>query len=87
MRCQRPISRSDFLRKEEAPDHRRIEIDPYLIDGVAIEMDDAAISVVDSNYVLCLRQGVTFNHSPKILNEQMPDYELGSVQQNPDKLR
>jgi hypothetical protein len=33
---------------EETRDHRRIEIGPHSVDGVAIEVDDPAVSIVES---------------------------------------
>src|SRR5271167_4933285 len=83
-----PLRRSlDRIFLEETRDHRRIEIGPYLVYCVSIEVDDPAISVVEPQSVLRRGQGVKFHDSLIILHQQMLDDELNSVGQNLGEFR
>jgi hypothetical protein len=77
----------DRVLFEETRNHRRIEIRPHLVDGIAIEVDDPAVPVVEPQSVLRRRQGMKFHDSLIFLHEQMLDDELGSVWQNLVELR
>src|SRR4029077_3394917 len=72
---------------EQTRDHRRVEIGPHSVDGVTIEVDDPAVSVVEPQSVLRRGQGVKFHDSLVILHEQMLDDELSPVGQNLAELR
>src|SRR5262245_54948005 len=67
---------------EETRDHRRIEIGPHAVDGVAVEVDDPAVPVVEPQSVLRRRQGPKLHDSLIVLHEQMLDDELSAVGQN-----
>src|SRR5277367_4342236 len=72
---------------EETCDHRRIEIGPDTVDGVSIEVEDPAVSVVEPHSVLRRGQGVKFHDSLVVLHEQMLDDELSPIGQNLAELR
>src|ERR1700735_5520883 len=72
---------------EETRDHRRVEIGPHSVDGVTIEVDNPAVSVVEPQSVLRRGEGVKFHDSLVILHEQMLDDELSPVGQNLAELR
>src|SRR5271155_5800420 len=83
-----PLRRSlDRIFLEETRDHRRIEIGPYLVDCVSIEVDDPAILVVEPQSVLRRGQGVKFHDSLIILHDEMLDDELSPMGQNLSELR
>src|SRR5271169_3127680 len=77
----------DRVFLEEARDHHRIEIGPHSVDGVASEVDQPAVPVVEPQSVLRRRQGMKFHDSLIILHEEMLDDELSPVRQNPGELR
>ncbi len=55
-----------------------IEIGPYPVDGVAIEVDDPAVPVAEPEPVLRGRQGVELNDRLVALHQQVLDDELGA---------
>ena len=72
----------DRVFLKQTRDHRRIEIGPRLVDRVAIEVDDPAVSVVEPEPVLGRRQRMKLHDSLIILYEDMLDDELGPMGQN-----
>jgi hypothetical protein len=53
-----------------------------LVDGVAIEVANPAVPVVEPQSVLRRRQGMKFHDSPIILHKQMLEEELSALGQN-----
>ena len=72
----------DRVFLEETRDHCRIEIGPHLVDGVAIEVANPAVPVIEPQSILRGRQGMKFHDSPFVLHKQMLEDELSAVRQN-----
>ena len=72
----------DWVFLEQTRDHRRIEIGPHSVNGVAIEVANPAVPVVEPQSVVRRRQGMKFHDSPIILHNQMLKDEFSAVRQN-----